>query len=71
MAGIISCTTHHQGCKCRERHFKEIYIAANELLAKLVLEGEADLCDEKVQALTDSLFYFDGGTYDSSKMFSR
>jgi hypothetical protein len=57
--------------KKREDHFKAIYNKANELLAILGAEGtinsESSVSDNLMGALRD----FDGGQYDTKKMFPK
>jgi len=53
----------------REIKFKEIYDKANRLLAVIGAEGEIHPQVEVVEDLMSALFTFDGGTWETEKMF--
>lgn len=55
----------------REVKFKEIYDKANMLLAVIGAEGEIHPQSDVVEDLMSALFTFDGGTWETEKMFPK
>ena len=55
----------------REVKFKEIYDKANALLAVVGAEGEINSQDSVCDDLMSALFSFDGGTFETEKMFPK
>lgn len=44
--------------------YKQLYIAANELMAKIGRDGEINAHQDEVGAVMNALFDIDGGAYD-------
>jgi hypothetical protein len=65
------CITHFNACDCREEKFKNLYMATNELLAIIGMEGEIDSRHEKVADAMEALFALDEGVYDVNRFEGR
>lgn len=49
--------------------FKALYIAANELMMKIGIDGQISIRDPRCNRLMDALAGLDGGEYDVDKVF--
>ena len=49
--------------------FKALYIAANELMMKIGIDGEISIRDPRCNRLMDSLAALDGGEYGVDNVF--
>lgn len=55
----------------KEQHFKNIYEKANRMLGYLCAEGDISATDELVEDLMGALADFDGGEWNTEKMFKE
>ena len=61
------CTNHHFACACREEMFRKLYVATNDMLARLGADGEVTPLTFEVLNLMEVMSHMDDGVFDFKK----